>query len=325
MKFILTIDTEGDNQWEHGRDLTVDNMKYVDRFQTLCESFGISPTYLVTSEICEDGYSQKLLSDYVNQNKAEVGGHLHSWTTPPFLPELGYSQNDENHPFASELSYELVSEKIKHLTDQITSAVGMSPTSFRSGRYGFNEIVARVLIENNYIVDSSVTPFVSWSGQRGLPAGRGGPDFIDSSPYPEILEFGAGSLTEIPITILPTLMPLNRNHGISRYYFRNVNSIFALKVLRKVFYANQPVWLRPTPEMTAGLLETLVSEAERINLPYITMMFHSSELMPGCSKYRPDKQSVEDLYALLTTFFTFLESSGIGSVTLTEAAKEWKS
>jgi len=132
-------------------------------------------------------------------------------------------------------------------------------------------------------------------------------------------------LTEIPITILPTLMPLNRNHGISRYYFRNVNSIFALKVLRKVFYANQPVWLRPTPEMTAGLLETLVSEAERINLPYITMMFHSSELMPGCSKYRPDKQSVEDLYALLTTFFTFLESSGIGSVTLTEAAKEWKS
>ncbi len=324
MKFILTIDTEGDNQWDHGRDLTVENIKYVDRFQILCEKYGIRPTYLITSEICEDSYSQRLFSSYVMDNRSEVGAHLHSWTTPPFLPEEGFRQNDEYHIFASELSYDLVSEKIKHLTDQITRAVGMAPTSFRSGRYGFNEIVAKALIENNYKVDSSVTPFVSWSEQRGLPAGGGGPDFIDSSPYPEILEFSEGSLTEIPITILPTLMPLNRNHGISRYYFRNVNSNFPLKALRKLFYTNQPVWLRPTPEMTAELLETLVSEAERINLPYITMMFHSSELMPGCSKYRPDKQSVEDLYTLLTSFFTMLESSGIGSVTLTDAAKEWK-
>ena len=174
-------------------------------------------------------------------------------------------------------------------------------------------------------MDSSVTPFVSWSGQSGLPAGKGGPDFIDSSPFPEKIAFKAGSLTEIPITILPTLMPLNRNHGIARYYFRNVNSDFFLKVLRKLFYTSQPVWLRPTPEMTAGLLGMLVREARRINLPYITMMFHSSELMPGCSKYRPDEQSVEDLYALLTSFFTILETSGIGSVTLTDAAKEWKS
>jgi len=41
-------------------------------------------------------------------------------------------------------------------------------------------------------------------------------------------------------------------------------------------------------------------------LPYLTMMFHSSELMPGCSKYRPDEQSIEDLYSLLTSFFNAL-------------------
>ena len=63
MKFIITIDTEGDNQWDHGRDLTVENIKYVDRFQILCEKYGIKPTYLVTSEVCEDSYSQKLFSE----------------------------------------------------------------------------------------------------------------------------------------------------------------------------------------------------------------------------------------------------------------------
>jgi len=325
MKFIITIDTEGDNQWDHGRDLTVENIKYVGRFQILCEKYGIRPTYLVTSEVCEDSFAQKLFSDYVKENRAEVGAHLHSWTTPPFLPGVGYRQNDEHHIFASELSYDLVSSKIKYLTEQITRSVGRIPTSFRSGRYGFDETVVRVLIENNYLVDSSVTPFVSWSGQRGLPEGKGGPDFIGSSPFPERYESKEGSLTEIPITILPTIMPLNRNHNIARYYFRNVNNNFFLRVLRKLFYSNQPVWLRPTPDITSDLLENLVREARRINLPYLTMMFHSSELMPGCSKYRPDDKSIEDLYSLLTGFFTALESLGIGSVTLSDAAKELKS
>jgi hypothetical protein len=74
--------------------------------------------------------------------------------------------------------------------------------------------------------------------------------------------------------------------------------------------------------MTSALLKALVNEARRIKLPYLTMMFHSSELMPGCSKYRPDEQSIEELYSLLESFFTTLDSFGIESVTLTNAAKE---
>ena len=63
MKFILTIDTEGDNQWDHGRALTVENIRYIPRFQKLCERYLIRPTYLVTSEICEDSYAKKMLKD----------------------------------------------------------------------------------------------------------------------------------------------------------------------------------------------------------------------------------------------------------------------
>ena len=325
MKFIMTIDTEGDDQWDHGRSLTVENVKYVDRFQVLCEKYGIRPTYLVTSEICSDPYAQDLFSDYVKMNRAEVGAHLHSWTTPPYLAEPGYRQNDEHHTFASELSYDLVSRKIINLTEQISRTIGRIPTSFRSGRYGFNEIVARVLIDNGYVVDSSVTPFVSWVQQSGLPGGKGGPDFIDSSPFPEKIQSSSGSLIEIPVTILPTMKPLDVSHTIARYYFRNVNNNLLLRILRKLFYTSQPVWLRPTPEMTSAKLGSLVKEAQRIKLPYITMMFHSSELMPGCSKYRPDENSIEDLYSLLRTFFTSLESLGIESVTLTNAAKECRS
>ncbi|MRS03602.1 deacetylase, partial [bacterium] len=182
MKFIITIDTEGDNQWDHGRTLTVENIKYVPRFQTLCEKYGIKPTYLVTTEICRDSFAKEIFTEYSAGDRAEIGTHLHSWTTPPFLPVPGLTENDPNHAFASELPDDLLASKIRTITEEITESFGKHPTSFRSGRYGFNKRVAEVLVENGYLVDSSITPFVSWSGHPGLPGGEGGPDFIHSSP-----------------------------------------------------------------------------------------------------------------------------------------------
>ena len=321
MKFIVTIDTEGDNQWDHGRKLTIENIKFVPRFQDLCERYGIKPTYLVTSEVCMDAYAKDIFTRYTEDDKAEIGAHLHSWTTPPFLDKQGYRENDTNHAFASELPLSLLSRKIENLTGQIESTFGRRPTSFRSGRYGFNKNVARELIRNSYLVDSSVTPFVNWSAQKGAPDGTGGPDFIGSSPFPHKYEFSDGMITEIPITILPTRFPINKSLKLARYYFRNVNSNFALRAVRRIFFENQPVWLRPAPDMKLSLLTELLNETNRRRLPFITMMFHSSELMPGCSKYRPDIASVEELYLLLEGFFDLLAERKIGSVTLTEAAK----
>jgi hypothetical protein len=64
-----------------------------------------------------------------------------------------------------------------------------------------------------------------------------------------------------------------------------------------------------------------LSEAKKRELPFLTMMFHSSELMPGCSKYRPDIASIEELYRLLEDFFELLKQNQIGSVSLTKAAQ----
>ena len=324
MYFIITIDTEGDNQWDHGRDLTVENIKYIPRFQELCEKYGISPTYLITSEVCLDGYSKELFSRYVKNDVAEVGAHLHSWTTPPFMEQDGFRENDNNHAFASELPYDLLKQKISNLTDQIMACCGKRPTSFRSGRYGFNADTAKALLENSYLVDSSVTPFVSWASHKGVPGGPGGPDFIKYSPYPFNYNLKEGSLEEIPITIAPTRFPLNSNWRLAQYYFNHVNNSLVLRAFRKLFYSSQPVWARPVPGMTIDSFRSLLSEIKSKRLPFLTMMFHSSELMPGCSKYRPDNESIEELYVLLEDFFKLLERNQINSVTLTEATNRYE-
>lgn len=320
----MTIDTEGDNQWDHGRDLTVENIKYVPRFQDLCDKYQIIPTYLVTSEICEDAFAKEIFKDYSVKEKAEIGAHLHSWTTPPFRDAEGLRYNDKNHVYAHELPEDLIVEKIQSLTSLIESSVGKRPRSFRSGRYGFNNTVARILAENAYLVDSSVTPFINWSANQGMPGGLGGPDFSKSTPFPYWYSFGNSSLLEIPITILPTRFPLNKSWKMTRYYLVHAENSLMLKVLRKLIFSNQPLWLRPHLWMDNRMLAQLINEAIKIKLPHIVMMFHSSELMPGGSIYRTDRGDVEKLYDLLESFFITLREKKIESVSLTGAVKSYK-
>jgi hypothetical protein len=322
MKFILSIDTEGDNQWDHGRGLTVENIRYIPRFQELCNKYNIKTTYLVTSEVCEDEFAKEIFCDYLENEQTEVGAHLHSWTTPPFLNKSGFRYNDVNHAFATELPEDLLANKLRYLTDQIRTSFGVRPQSFRSGRYGFNENVAKLLLSNEYIVDSSVTPYVNWSALEGVPGNTGGPDFLDKRPFPYTYNIGDNTLVEIPVTIMPTRFPLNKSNVFSRYYFQNLNKSLLLKSIKSVFFRYQPLWLRPFPWMNMNLLDEIISEAERINLPFLVMIFHSSELMPNCSIYRADSESIEKLYELLEGFFTRLNSRDVHSCTLTDAAKD---
>lgn len=323
MLFIITIDTEGDNQWDHGRELTVENIKYVPRFQDLCNKYKIKPTYLVTSEICHDSYSKELFTHYLSENIAEVGSHLHSWTTSPFIDKVGYTYNDAKHAFATDLPEDLLKEKLKTLTLEIEESFGKRPFSFRSGRYGFNETLARILAENSYLVDSSVTPYLSWAHHKGISEEKVGPNFVESNAFPYIYNFPKNSLLEIPITILPTKFPLNKNKKIAAQFFNNVDNNIPLRILRKLLFKNQPLWLRPFPWMKIDLFEELINEAIKIELPYLVMMFHSSELMPNCSVYRSDEKDIDQLYDLLEQLFQLLKREKISSVTLSEAAENY--
>ena len=57
-KFLISIDTEGDNlwKWQVGDIVTTENAKYLPRFQSLCEKYGFKPTYLTNYEMAMDSF-----------------------------------------------------------------------------------------------------------------------------------------------------------------------------------------------------------------------------------------------------------------------------
>lgn len=319
MRLAVTIDTEADGQWSPGVPITVRNAEFWDPFQDLCERHGVAPTYLVASEILEDDRARSLLEKWAQRGAAEVGAHLHPWTTPPFVDRPGLRYNDPVHAFPCQLPDELLREKTRLLTEQLTAAFRASPTSYRAGRFGLDARGAGFLQEAGYVVDSSVTPLTSWSAHPGLD-GEGGPDFRRHTPEPfRIDTHGPNTLIEVPVTILPTYAVLRRMPLLLRAY-RTLPARAIRKTLLSRWLVPQPMWLSPDPRYMPKDLGDAWHCASHEGLEAAVMMFHSSELMPGGSPFWPDARSVRNLLTSLDALFSLLRREGGEFSTLTGLA-----
>lgn len=317
MRLIVTVDTEADNQWEMGRPLRLENLRFLPAFQALCRRYDIRPTYLITMEVAEDAQGMHTLRDWVERGEAEVGAHLHPWTTPPFGDAAGQRAGDSLHTFPSQLPLPLLRAKLETLTGRIVEALGRRPASFRAGRFGMHGPLAGLLVEQGYRVDSSVTPGLSWHR-------LGGPDFTTAplAPYhpddADICRPGRLALWEIPLTMVYTLGIFRRWPALARWYGR-LNASLAGRLMRQTWPGPQPLWLRPSPRRDERHLLRVWQTAARQGLPFGVLMLHSSELMPGGSPYWRTPAAVERLFAQLERFFALLQEAGARSCTLSEA------
>lgn len=321
MKLILTVDTEADNQWDVGAELTTDNLGYVPRFQALCEHFEFPPTYLCTYEVVTSAVFDGTLGQPARNGHAEIGAHLHPWSTPPF--DAVWDDADRGHPYPSELPTELLQSKLRTLTATLGDRLGQAPTSYRAGRWGFSPAQVLSLVRLGYLVDCSITPLVSWVADIGLRGG--GPDFRKAplAPYGlsqrDVCQTGNSGLLEVPVTILHTSALMRRSHLVRSMFRRHRRSIPMRAADR--FLRLAPQWFRPYPGMSAERLITVYEAANAFGLPAVEMMLHSSELMPGASPYNRTPAAVDDLFHRLERTFAHLVSRGVEGMTLTEFAR----
>jgi hypothetical protein len=110
--FLITIDTEGDNLWANPKEVSTKNASYLLRFQELCETYSMKPTYLTNYEMANDTGFKKFGLDVIQRNAGEIGMHLHAWDMPPDNFQL--TDNDKlYHPYLIEYPYEVMKQKIK--------------------------------------------------------------------------------------------------------------------------------------------------------------------------------------------------------------------
>ena len=128
--FLITIDTEGDNLWAMPRSITTRNAHYLPRFQSLCERYGLKPTYLVDWDMARCAEFVTFGRRALNDGTAEIGMHLHAWNTPP-ISQL--TDDDFRYcPYLIEYPVDVIRDKVAHMTDVLTDTFGIPMRGHRA-------------------------------------------------------------------------------------------------------------------------------------------------------------------------------------------------
>ena len=307
--FIITIDTEGDNIWNHkiGDSIETKNVEWLKRFQLLCEKHCFKPTYLVNFEMVSNKDFVFYFKKKQDANKCEIGMHLHAWNSPPLVDLVKRNDGIEaGLPYITEYENNVIEKKVKYLTQRIENEFGIKPVSHRSGRWATNELYAKILEKYGYKFDCSFTPGISWHKCPGYTDGSFGSDYSKSRNG--ISSFYNTSILEIPF-------PGYKDHRIKkerivsfRTWFRNV--VYAIK--RK-----QIINLRPDGKNSSDLFYILRKNS-RAKQKYIMFMIHSSELMPGGSSTFKTIEDIENLFEILEKLFSKIENKHFIGMTLKE-------
>jgi hypothetical protein len=291
--FIITVDTEPDNQWVNETFDKTENARYIPRFQELCEKYDFAPVYLTEYNIAKDRFFIDYINKKLSENKCEVGMHLHPWSTPPFVR---LTSNDfKNKPYVTEYPREIIEKKVESLINLLRSNFNAEISSHRAGRWAINTEYLKILKKHGITIDCSIVPYhkmppSSKESQSGIV------DYSDCKKL-DLYEIdndnfkksGKSGIFEVPLTafdLYPFLRPIvsKINAKISNAYFH-------------------PIKLRPEQGNAKELLK-IVAIALKKKLPFIQFMIHSSELMPHCSLAFPDEESIERLYKDIEKLFS---------------------
>ncbi len=309
MHLLVGIDTEGDNQWDAAAraNQQFSNIYALPRLHALFARYGVRPTYVITYPVACDRRSADVLRGLLAGGDCEIGAHHHAWETPPC------SEDDtRRHPYACSLPRRQFERQLASLTDSISSAVGVRPVSYRSGRFGFSADHVTALERLGYLVESSVAPLFYESH-------KGGPEFVEAPLTPYFLAYdsatqpGTSGVLEVPVSCgLDRRLPRCIQYAYARVP-RPYLTKRALRALRIVKLR----WLRPSysslPDMIA-LARTLA----RANEPVLNLLFHSSEAIVGGSPYNRTPGELEAFFERLERFFAFA-TGDLGAVPSTFA------
>ncbi len=308
---VVTIDVEEDDWSDYRAEgATVENLKKIPELQNLFDELGVKPTYLITYPVATDPWGVELLSAYLSEGKCEIGMHCHPWNTPPFEEPL-----NKRNSMLCHLPEPLQYRKLKTLHETICSNLGVVPSSFRAGRWGFSEGVARSIRRLGYRIDTSVSPFVNWNVY-------GGPDFTDFkfAPYrfePDDIteEVEDGALLQVPATVGFLQSNFQRARRLMAISEARLSKALHLKgILWRLELLNK-VWLSPELSDSGEMIR--LGELMGRKSSCLNMSFHSSSLLAGLTPFVSSKSEESAFLLKIRKFLEFATDAGIEPMTLT--------
>jgi hypothetical protein len=292
--FLLTVDTE--EEWDWNSDFphppfSTENIKAVPHLQHFCEKLEVIPTYFLDYAVAEKPENVDIFKPYFDRGLLDIGAHLHPWCTPPINE---YISCDNSH--AVNLGVDIFRQKMQSLTDLLQDEFGCHPFSFRSGRWGLNADLLKILAELGYKVDSSVRPFYEdlphFSYMQALthPYWPSFDNILLPGEQREILEIPASSgFNHVNFEFLNKLHASLSKAPVNK--LRLIGILWQLGIMKKITV---------TPEAArAEDVNRCIDMAVKRGDVMINLFFHSSNLVPGNTDYVQTEADLKEFYAKL--------------------------
>jgi uncharacterized protein (TIRG00374 family) len=313
---LFSIDTESDApDWEgcNPENLTFKNCEGLPVLMDIVKEYGVRPTFLITHAMASQQQVVSFIEPMLKNDLCEVGAHFHPGDTPPFEKSDGAIRDN-----ILDVPNGLLSAKFDEHYSLLSSKFG-PPCSFRSGAWTIDSRTISLLQHYGFIVDSSVTPHVSWRlinrpSYVTAPATAYYLDRLDPCKK------GDSAILEVPVSIwspkqLDGLwgeafaaifsMPLESRSG---------NIVRLIKAIRPF----KPLWVRPALFSASEMIYAARKLKKQVN--YVHIMCHSNELAVGMSPYSKTPEQLERLWTRLRLFFSYAREQGYIPMTLSEYA-----
>ncbi|MBJ6801409.1 polysaccharide deacetylase family protein [Geomonas propionica] len=312
MFLVVTIDTEEDNWGQYtDRSYSLKNLLKLHELQTLFDRYGVRPTYLINYPVATDPLAIELFSHFLAKDSCEIGMHCHPWNTPPYEESL-CSFNSMLCNLPEELQY----RKLKTLRDAIRDNFGVTPVSFRAGRWAFGSSTARSIQKLGLKIDTSVTSYTDWGGN--------GVDYSAVPPRPYrfsseniLASDDSGELLQYPASVgflQPHFDICSRAHELLRKnplkQMRLCGLLDRLRLLNKVALS---------PETASGKsMVNLAKRFERLGINYLNLFFHSNSLVKGLSPFNRSDADTRRFFESLEQFLHYARERGMERSVLKE-------
>lgn len=305
MKLVVSVDVEEDGLFS-GRyprqPRGLENLAGLARLGALLGDFAVPPTLLCTYAVAADPRAAAIVTELRESCRAELGAHLHPWSTPPFDSS---GAREPIHPEA--LPSELLRAKLEALMAALSQAFGAAPRGFRMGRFEIGPRALALLPQLGITTDASVVP---------LQVVPGRVDHFLASADPHEIAAGHGRLREVPLTQQPLARGLP---GLAWSVSRRWPTVWRERWLVAFRYVGvvglAPAWF----SLTAMKHAVRLHEARGGCVLHVFL--HSSDLFPGGSPAARTSAQVERLLDKLRAFLHWLTARRpVESVTLSDLA-----
>lgn len=304
LRVVFSLDTEEEGLFSghYARhNCGVRNLERLLRLAPITDALGFPLTLFCSYAVLSSTPALRVLETMHGRYGAEIGAHLHHWSTPPF--ENGQQETDGTPERTDRMPRALLEARLESLIGKARDFLGEDPVSFRMGRWDLKRVLFPVLLAHGIHADSSVCP---------LRAHAGGADHFLAPAAPYWPMGRNVPFLEVPLTQIP-LHP-----ALAKFWYGRFRGRPALD--RFHFLAA----LSPNPFWHGGAVMRLSAYLLYLRGgPVLSMFCHSSELMPGGSPHVPDEAAASRVLCRLESFLSWLRKTlPVRGVTLQEVYRE---